>query len=116
LDAASQAAEQALTLDIEALRWFIDQTRVQVSDWLSSLSKSESPYLELEYESARSSSRQQRIWEFLGVDASVPVLRPTTRKIMTDDRYRRIANLSEIETELGSDENGTLLSPGDSGE
>lgn len=101
-----QVEQPPLSMDVDTLRWFVDNTKQDIAQWKEMLRTRGIEYLELTYEEITEAAFSFRsVWDFLDVK---DIGRPSsdTRKLIKS--YDHIENLPEIREALASDENGYL--------
>ena len=96
-----------LTMDIERLHWFIENTRRDVALWKKLCTEAGQPYLEQTYEGILidTSAAAGRFWQHLGLDP-LPRVEVRTKKLIKT--YDHILNIDVIRRELAGSENGEV--------
>ncbi len=105
-DKTEKVKKTEMEMDIDQLRWFMENTKSDLKLWRQLLAQNHREFLELTYEEITSDAFNfDKVWQFLDVKP-IPDPRPKTKKLIKN--YDHIINLSEIKEKLQSDENGYL--------
>lgn len=106
-DGGEAVQTTALHMDLDRLRWFIDNTRRDVALWKQLCAEAGVSPLELTYEKivADIPAATRAYWAFLGLSPLAEAA-PKTKKLIKS--YAHIQNIDAIRRELGGAENGEV--------
>ncbi|WKN41785.1 Stf0 family sulfotransferase [Tunicatimonas pelagia] len=105
-DAKDKVEKPKMTMDIDTLAWFIENTRQDIALWKQLIEKNGINHLELTYEEmVQPGFSMEPVWQHLGIQ-NITSTPPKTKKLIK--KYDHITNLEEIRGTLASDENGYI--------